>query len=682
MKNKHRIALAIFCASTSWIISYNACAKSPTLQGVLGFNTVPSARMDDAGTIRTGLSRAKPYTHVFAGAQFSDSIYISFRQSMASAHIGERAEELYPGVDAKIRLRPEGKFWPAIAIGIDSAIGKPELGGEYITLSKQYKKLDFTGGIGWGQYGQNSKFKNPLRHLRKNTSREHNIHKDFNTPSAWFSSDSIGLFAGVEYDLPIDGSSLKLDYSSGGRREDLANTESYSNTPSWGISISYTPKPWINAQIGMQNGDAVMARINLQTNLNLLRRQKTSTPDITALKKKISKAKNENNIIQIDTPLSPENLSTPAQYNAILRNLSKDSISTLNQVTITPFTLGLKDPSLTLLGQSVDKLANNLPVSSEELWKNAVFTIDRSDKLHDKKSKAPTSAHIIDAYYISFENKFSLAEPDNTIGYRSSLLTHVRSRPFAGYLSLGSALRLNLFDNQSNIEHDREGSDAPIHSNNASYSNARFLLENLYFAATKSITLELHTLVTTGYIDENYFGAGTEVLYRPSFSNFAFGAEHWIANRRDPESMANLKLTSQIDESYFIKAWYDLPDNDVTLNASYGKFLNGDTGGTFGALKKFKNGVRLSGEVRISDYGDKDATGHWLQTYHSLRVSIPLGGVSFLPQGSTSITEIHPFSRDNAQTINAPHRLYDLTENFSPTHISTHWDDIVQSSVK
>ncbi|HPF78728.1 MAG TPA: YjbH domain-containing protein, partial [Alphaproteobacteria bacterium] len=54
---------------------------SPSVTGTLGLNTVPSARMDEVGTIRAGISTSDPYVHAFMGFQLAKPLYVSLRQS-------------------------------------------------------------------------------------------------------------------------------------------------------------------------------------------------------------------------------------------------------------------------------------------------------------------------------------------------------------------------------------------------------------------------------------------------------------------------------------------------------------------------------------------------------------------------------------------------------------------------
>jgi len=65
--------------------------------------------------------------------------------------------------DLRYRLVDEGKYRPALAVGLQDFIGTGVYSGEYLVASKTLTPaLTVTGGIGWGRYGSHNGFANPL----------------------------------------------------------------------------------------------------------------------------------------------------------------------------------------------------------------------------------------------------------------------------------------------------------------------------------------------------------------------------------------------------------------------------------------------------------------------------------------------------------------------------------------
>ena len=107
---------------------------TPALQGPLGLNSVPSARMSESGTISIGSSTLDPYLHGYIGFQLDKSLYVGLRQSAEISNLNDDADRLYPGVDLKLRLLDETRLRPAIALGLQSAVGHKRMAGEYLAL--------------------------------------------------------------------------------------------------------------------------------------------------------------------------------------------------------------------------------------------------------------------------------------------------------------------------------------------------------------------------------------------------------------------------------------------------------------------------------------------------------------------------------------------------------------------
>ena len=67
--------------------------------------------------------------------------------------------------EAKVRLWPEQKYLPQVALGIRDLVGTGVYGSEYLVASKKYGNFDITAGMGWGRLAGNGDFNNPLIQL-------------------------------------------------------------------------------------------------------------------------------------------------------------------------------------------------------------------------------------------------------------------------------------------------------------------------------------------------------------------------------------------------------------------------------------------------------------------------------------------------------------------------------------
>ncbi len=670
--------------------------KTPMNTGFIGLNTIPSARMNNAGTITAGISNLDPFLHAYIGLQIADPLFVNIRQTAEISNINENAKHLYPGVDLKLRLRKETEKQPEVSIGMQSAFGHKRMAGEFIALSKRHNNVDITLGVGWGRYGTAAHFKNPLKAISshfENPRKYNSPHP--NTPQHWFTGEHIGLFGGIEYTLPVKGLSVKLDY--GADRYTAEKSSFAFNAPApWSAGLSYSPYHWLNAGLAIQGTDKIMSRLSLQSSPEkwpikghkynapkpFYKARSHHKPNIT----KITQDAAQHNIELSNIHYSkqsvfaeveiPQGTNTPKHIGRAIRILSDHSDATTEEIIITPTRNSLRGSTVKIMRKDVENALDNHQGSPEEIWKNTEFQVTTKEKRETTRFLHRLGINKKTTYNITLENQLSLSEEDNGILYRSGLITSAQTSPFLGFLT-GAAMRINLHDNLDNLEKLRPASPTPVKSDINTFTNERISLENAHLTYARSLSPTLHTSISAGYLEEFYTGLGGQTLYRPFKSRLALGAEIWQVARREPNTMLNMGLSAGSITTGHINAWYDIPHHDITIKSSIGRFLGTDIGLGIGLEKKFKNGATLQADFAISNHADHDIFGGTTHANHSLSLNLPLGAFPITPSGSTATTKVAPFGRNIAQRINKPFDLYKETEGFTLNHTATHWTEIL-----
>ena len=275
----------------------------------------------------------------------------------------------------------------------------------------------------------------------------------------------------------------------------------------------------------------------------------------------------------------------------------------------------------------------------------------------------------------TLDNSFSLSEDDTSFLRRTSFIAKAQKSGLLKYFTAGLGLRLNLSDNLGKLRRTRPQRVFPIKSDAPDFADRFAALDTGYAAFTHTLMPDTHISAIGGYLDENFFGMGGEILYRPHNARFAIGAEGWTVNKRNPFSTLNLKTRTGNLASAHINAWYDIPEADITLGIKTGRYLAEDFGATLSLTKNFKNGAKLEGFMTISDEDDTNGFQGRTHTNQGLRLSLPLGGYKYTPNSDVKITA-EPFGRDIGQTITNPTPLYEVSEPFSTAHTTRHWDEI------
>lgn len=665
----------------------NAETRPITVWGVQGLNTVPSARMDESGTVRAGVSAMDPYTHGFLGFQIADPLYVSLRQTAETSNPFKEADRLYPGLDLKLRLLKETEYAPAIAVGFQSAVGHRRSAGEYLTFSKRAGDFDVTAGLGWGRMGSAGHVRNPLKGLFTHFGERRSLDGEMpNEPSDWFTGETIGLFGGVEYATPIRGLSLVFDIGA-----DRFSAEGNAPAP-WSVGVSYSPRDWVTLGAGIQGTDKVMARLSLQgspglwpfgthkkDNLQPLNAGRTTMaiPEQARLE-----AEKDGMILhsvvfegakgEATLDLRPHR-TMPLQMGQAMRALANNAGKDVEEITIRPQAYGLRGPSVSLIRKDFENALALKQGSADEIWKNAQFN-----------SKDAPGPGIIRMQYrpqnfrLILDNDISLAEEDSGILYRSGLVAEIEGPTLFNALHTGTSWRLNMKDNLSRIAELRPPSLLPVRSNIADFTDNTIGLDRMYAALTHSFTPEIHGMAAAGYLEEMYGGAGGELLWRPYGKRYALGVDSWLALKREPDIALASGFNGDSLLSGHLNGWYEFPDENLTLYAKLGRYLAEDTGATFGIKHSFKNGAALEGFTTLTNAADFDLFGGTTHAYQGVRFTLPLGSVKYIPEGSVVRVKAAPLGRDTGQNLDAPLKLYDMTESFSAGHMAQYWEEVRQ----
>ncbi len=672
---------------------------SSMIYGPLGLNTIPSARMDETGTIRLGVSTLDPYLNGYLGFQLADPLYVQLRQTAEASNINEDPDRLYPGVDLKLRLVKESRSRPEISVGLQSAIGHRRMAGEYIATSKRWGDFDFTTGLGWGRFGTAGHFNNPLKAISNHFGKQRALDGELpNQIEDWFTGEQIGIFGGLEYFTPLKGLSVKLDY--GADHYSAERTSFDFNAPApWAIGVNFKPAPWVDLSVAAQGRDKIMGRISLQ---NLLPKwPRAKTPDgrkpMRAYRTGLTLPGNMeldahgDKVYITGTSIEGENgqeaqthlvlnphINSPAQMKLAALNMANHGGPAVEKLTITPMTMGLKGPSVSIMRTDLEKALAHHQGSAQEIWKNARFNEAESKPVKKDHLRRQDFAGLTN-FHLTLDTQLSLAEEDSGALHRTALLGGVRAPTFYDMLDTGVTMRLNGPDNLDRLTQIRPLSPDAVRSDVQYYAQQDLAVENLYLAYSHSFTPELHAIAVAGYLEEMYAGMGGEILYRPFKSRFAVGGEAWKAYRRSPFTTMNLGFFSRNVKTAHLNAWYDIPAYDLTLYAKAGQYLAEDKGLTLGLNKIFDNGAKLEGFVTISDTADFDLFGGVTHSDHGLRLVLPLGGIPYVPNVPNAVkleSRFQPFGRDIGQSIRSPVPLYDATEPFSYAHIIRNWPEI------
>lgn len=670
-------------------------ARHSGVMGPLGLITTPTARMDEQGTIRAGVSTLDPYLHAHFGMQIAEPLYISLRQSAEVSNINDDARRLYPGIDMKLRLLEEGPYHPEIAVGWLGAIGHKRMAGEYLVASKRIENWDISGGLGWGRYGSAHHIGNPMgifgNHFKKDRRLDGEIP---NGPEDWFTDDEVGVFAGVEYTTPwVDGLSFSAEWGADRYLAEKAAFDFDAPAP-WAVGVHYSPKPWVNISTALVGGEKIMASLTFQNVLSkwpgkLFKKDKQAHEPLRPYRTGITEpdameqAAERGNLVLHGTAASPtraqtvldvpEHISTPRAIGLALPYISNHAGETVEGIEVRPVYMGLSGPLIRINRRDVTQALGHQAGSPQEIWRNAEFNPENTDELSITGRSRTSYDHNL---RMILDQQISLSEEDHGVLRRTSALLEGKTSTSFGVLG-GMGLRVNLTHNLGHLDNYRLPSPLPVRSNVADFADTRFSVDRAWLGYATSINPDLHVAAAAGYLEEMYSGIGADILYRPFGNTWAVGAEGWLALKRDPHTRMNMGLNGDRVFTGHVKAYYEFPETDMTAEARFGRYLNEDIGGTLALNQRFDDGINVRGFVTATNKQDFDVFGGTTNLYAGLEFSVPIGNVPVIPQNSLIRARIAPFGRDSGQAIESPIDLYTMSEPISYRHFAGRWNDVV-----
>jgi hypothetical protein len=227
--------------------------------------------------------------------------------------------------------------------------------------------------------------------------------------------------------------------------------------------------------------------------------------------------------------------------------------------------------------------------------------------------------------------------------------------PFAG--NLGDTVR----ESDSVIERVR--SESFLFAQESELEINRLTAEYLWRPAPDTFAR-----VTTGYLENQYGGVSTEVLWSPIRSRFALGAEVNYARQREFDMLLGFQDYDVV--TGHASAYYDL-GNGFHTQVDLGRYLAGDWGGTLTVNREFNNGVKVGGyftltDVPFGDFGEGSFD-------KGLRIEIPFSFITGQPSRRVFGQTIQPILRDGGARLNVQNRLYPLVRDYRGPELSDGW---------
>lgn len=677
-------ALFVFAAYSAFR-SESVLAEASTT-GQTGLINMPSARIEEDGTLSLGESLNDPYRALWGSVTLLPWLELSGRYTRIDGVPGFPDNPDYgyykdKSFDAKLRVLRESRYLPDVAIGVQDYMGTRIFRSSYVALSKRVWDLDLTAG-----YGQD-RINGAFGGVRYNPSWNRNL----------------GLV--VEY----DANDYKNDFSAA-----LSGADQRRGGATYALEYKFG---WIGTQLSYQHGSVGG---NIYVSIPLMEKEyipkieepkpytqapaqpaapeasgesKFPLPLVTALEQQGFKNVRigfDGKVLELSLTHTRISLVGRAVGRAVRTALLLGP-STTQQIVIT-YTLD-DLPALTYRFQDLARLRGYLngEVSQQELEASvqieytspeyakrfrdkAVLVIARDQEPSDKLqtlfgeegpivSFKQEDRFLSNLEFIPFNLRFFFNDPTGAARYDTFALLNYNKHVGDG-LFLNGSVRFTLFENVSDVTTPSNSLLPHVRTDVATYFRERnwatinSLLVNKYVQLGQGV----YSRWSAGYYEEMFGGAGGQILYLPSAGNWATDLSVDWLRQRDP--YADLSFTDYSVVTALVALHYRFPSLGITATARAGRFLAKDDGVRFELKRRFRSGIEIGAWYTLTNGNDITPPGSPGSPYHDKGVflSVPLNVMLTKDTQARSTLSLAPWTRDVGQMVVSPGDLYDLFE--------------------
>ena len=692
-------AFGMGAARAGELTPWGAARPSLNFYGVTGLIDMPSAEDQPDGQISTTVSHFAGITRTTLSFQIAPRLSGSFR------YVGIR-DLNYEGYstyfdrsfDVSYRILNEGRYLPAVKLGLQDFVGTGIYSGEYLVATKALTpQLKATAGLGWGRLASYGAIGSPFgERPRRVVGRggQPNFKEWFRGPAA--------PFFGLEWQ-PTDRIGIKLEYSSDAydleaRRRDVVDRKS-----PWNLGVDYVLSD--RARIGAYFLHGTQLGINARISLNPKRPPNKGSYEPGGLPIQPRPAQSaQPELWATGWADAPQAVTT--LKGGIAQALDAEGM-TLEALSLTATTAEIRirnrryDAPAQAIGRTARVLAAALPASVETFTiipvVNALplsaVTLKRSDleRLEHAGDGAeallaaatlggaggqapkPTLAEGLYPHFfwaIGPYTRTELFDPDNPFRLDIGAQLRARYEPVPGVLFSG-ALRHKI---EGNLETSarRSNSVLPrVRSDYARYNAAEddgVYLDHLTAAWYTSLGTDLYGRVTAGYLERMFAGVSAEALWKPAASRLALGAEVNYVRQREFEQGFGLQDYDVV--SGHLSAYYDL-GGGYRAQVDAGRYLAGDWGATLALDREFNNGWRLGAWATLTNVSAEDfGEGSFDK---GIRFSIPFAWLSGRPSKARYASSIRPVTRDGGARLEVKGRLDEIAREYDREGLVAEW---------
>ncbi|MCX7561621.1 YjbH domain-containing protein [Sulfitobacter sp. F26204] len=684
---RHTSAFFIFAFGTASALALtNASAQSDrttlSTYGTPGLIETPTARSLNDGELAFTSSLVGPTMRNTVTFQILPGVSGSFRYTRIDGGQADGSANFDRSFDISFQLLDETDLRPAVALGLRDFLGTGLYSGEYLVATKQIgSKLEVTGGIGWGRFAGRDSFTNPLGIIddRFETRPTGTGGRGGKVEAGeWFRGPA-SIFGGLAYHLN-DQTTLFAEYS----------TDTYDRESNQGlidissplnVGVQYRFKNGVDLKAFVVGGNEIGAQVTYV--LDPAKRAnpggRETAPRPIGSRRDLALADWNNSARGGGKDAAQKVLDARlAEDGLILQGFELSRTRATVRIENTRFGAGAQ-----AAGRAARAMATTLPPDVEELTvifqnkgvpisrivtkrsdlEDLQYDYDGSWRSYSRASiedafDADRSGEVVDLYPVfdyglSPYASFSYFDPDEPVRVEAGAQFKAFYRPMPG-LTFAGQLRYPLAGNVEDSDRVSDSLIEPVRTNAVRYARESDLEINKLTAEYQFRPgKDLFGRVTAGYLENMFGGVSAELLWYPTGSRLALGAEINYAKQRDFDMLFGFQDYDVV--TGHASAYYDF-GNGFLGQIDAGRYLAGDWGATVALDREFNNGFRVGAFFTLTDVSSTDfGEGSFDK---GIRFEVPLSFLTGKPSKTILNQTIRPVQRDGGARLNVDNRLH------------------------
>ena len=684
-----------------------AQAQSLNLYGMTGLLDMPTGESAPDGQLSTTVSSFSGMTRSTLAFQITPRLSGSFRYSaLQDCNCFGYKTYFDRSFDLHYQFMDETRWRPAVAVGLRDFVGTGIYSGEYLAATKTLTpNLKLTGGIGWGRLGSHGSFRNPLGLLHSRFyTRPPGFLGSGGIPgiNQWFRGPA-ALFAGVEWQTPIRGLSLKAEYSSDAYTFESGAPALIRQRSPLNFGLDYRLSRSLSFSAYYMYGTAIGIRATLALNpknppsggalegapIPVFRRPSGHEPGAERLGDTSWTEQPDGTRILLEnlqTLLADEGFAiesaaisgtraefrlrntrygiAPQAIGRVARAMTRILPISVETFVITPMVEGMAAASITLSRSDIEAL-ENAPDGSALMLQRARFSdpVRPAGPVIRNQGLYPHLGWSVTPY-----TRGSFFDPGNPIRMDFGLRGQARIDIAPG-LSVSGAITKKIVGNLDTITRLSNSVLPHVRSDFGFYNiQGDPALEYLTADYLFQVAPAVYGRLSVGYLERMYGGISGELLWKPVNSRLALGVEANLVRQRDFDTRFGFQ-SYQVATGH-VSAYYDLK-NGFVAQVDAGRYLAGDWGATFALDRRFANGWKIGAfftltNVSAARFGEGSFD-------KGIRMTIPLSWITGKPSLDSRSTTIRPVTRDGGARLSVRNRLYPLLERYNRSRMETGW---------